>query len=447
MKTTYLFVILTIMMIGVHYRTAAQIDKEHAIEIIKSNLTNEELQDYNILVFPDLIQGQDFSLSPYHVLYSKFDISWLFFIDMYPTAQWDHDCKYIFVDQQTGDFTTINFKIPPQDYWYGWENVNYPYPYPVNTPLPDSIQAVSYTIDPDPHKYAVFLCWNEGEPCRWNNLSHIYCGIKRNYGFMDENIFVLSGNGTVPDSLVPNLDNEYPNDDFDGPCTKDSLTDVFTHLSQVMTDEDLLFVYVTSHGGTIGNDTSYLRLNGGDSIFDYELASLVEDIECSQRIFGIDTCFSGGFVNNLQGNHSVVQTCVSGDVKSIITNGGLGFHDMSFWWGTALRGYYPKNKFTPWIDWKKIGENDSLFTISSVDSVDFDPDDTLGGNKDGFIQFQEAFNFASRYASDNRDRGGQNYINEGFQGDLLASPKGCVLGATPAQCRHVKPGFNSVKRR
>lgn len=43
----------------------------------------------------------------------------------------------------------------------------------------------------------------------------------------------------------------------------------------------------------------------------------------------------------------------------------------------------------------------------------------MGGNKDGFIQFQEAFNFAHRYASDIRDRNGQNYINEGFIGDLL----------------------------
>jgi hypothetical protein len=267
MKTKYYFVILLITIFGAQIKSTAQVDIDQAIGIIKSNLTNEELQNYNVLLFPDLLQGQDFYLSQYHVLHFTYDMSWLFFIDMYPTAQWDHYCKYIFVDQQTGNLTTINQRIPPRDYWYGWQFINYPHPYPENISLPDSIQVVSYYINPDPHKYAVFLCWNEGEPCRWNNLSHIYCGIKRNYGFKDENIFVLSGSGIVPDTLSPNLDNDTISDDFDGPCTKDSIQAVFDRLSEIMTGEDILFVYATTHGGTIGNNTSYLRLFGEDSIF------------------------------------------------------------------------------------------------------------------------------------------------------------------------------------
>ena len=418
MKTKYLFVIIMITLIGVQSRTAAQIDKDQAIGIVKANLTNEELHNWNVLVFPDLIQGQEFYLSSYYVLHCTYDKSWLFFIDMYPTAQWDHSCKYIFLDQETGNYTTINYSIPPQDYWYGWEYVNSPHPYPVNIPLYDSIQVVSNNIEPDPHKYAVFLCWNESEKGRWNNLSHIYCGIKRNYGFMDENIFVLSGNGTVPYPLLPNLDNDTVLNDFDGPCTKDSIHDVFNYLNQVMTNVDILFVYANSHGHRTGQDTSYLRLWNFDSLFDYELADLVDGINCSQKIFGIDACHSGDFVDDLENDHSTVQTCVSGDTVSFY-DPGLGFEDMSFWWGTALRGYYPYSKKYPYENGPKIGEHDSLFTISSIDSVDFNPDDTLGGNHDGFIQFQEAFNFAFRYASDIRDRDGQNYINEGFQGDLL----------------------------
>ncbi len=418
MKTKYLFVILMIILVGVQFRAAAQIDKDQAIGIVKSSLTNEELQNYNVLVFPDLIQGKEFNLSPYHVLHSEYDMSWLFFIDMYPLAQWDHNCKYLFLDQQTGNYTTINYRIPPQDYWYGLEYVNTPYPYPLNNPLQGNNQGNSNIANPDPHKYAVFICWNENEPCRWNNLSHIYCGIKRNYGFMDDNIFVLSGNGNYDSLPSYNLDNFGNEQDFDGPCTKDNIEDVFNYLSQAMSVEDLLFVYATSHGGTIGNDTSYLRLNGQDSIFDYEVAALVNNIDCSQRIFGIDACYSGGFKDDLEGYHTVVQTCVSADTFSIIFS-GFGFHDMSFWWGTALRGCYPLSKNKPWEDGPKIGEHDSLHTISIIDSTDFNPDDTLGGNNDGFIQFQEAFNFAYRYASDIRDRNGQNFINDGFIGDLL----------------------------
>jgi len=58
MKTNKLFVILMITLIAAQYRTSAQINKEQAIGIIKSSLTNEELQNYNVLLLPDLIQGK-----------------------------------------------------------------------------------------------------------------------------------------------------------------------------------------------------------------------------------------------------------------------------------------------------------------------------------------------------------------------------------------------------
>lgn len=60
MKTKYLFVILLVTIISAQFKTTAQIDKEQAIGIIKSNLTNEELKNYNVLIFPDLIQGPEF---------------------------------------------------------------------------------------------------------------------------------------------------------------------------------------------------------------------------------------------------------------------------------------------------------------------------------------------------------------------------------------------------
>lgn len=293
MKAKLYFVSTLIIYVALISNTRAQIGKIQAIDSVTSKMTSQELSDYNVLCYPELIQGNEFNLTAYHVLYSPYDTSWLFFTDMIPMAQWDHDCKYLFVDQQTGNITEINSHIPPTDYWYGWEFINYPYPYPQNNHNNDSIQVYSQSINPDPHKYAVLLCWNEGEACRWNNLSHIYCGIKRNYGFMDENIFVLSGNGTLPDTLSPNLDNEFPINDFDGPCTKDSISDVFNYLSQTLTNEDILFVYATTHGEKWGQDTSYLRLWNYDSLFDHELAEMLSDIQCSEKIMDLMLVIQG----------------------------------------------------------------------------------------------------------------------------------------------------------
>ncbi len=47
MTIKYPFVIFMIMQVGVQFRAAAQIDKDQAIGIVKSSLTNEELQIAN----------------------------------------------------------------------------------------------------------------------------------------------------------------------------------------------------------------------------------------------------------------------------------------------------------------------------------------------------------------------------------------------------------------
>jgi hypothetical protein len=419
MKTKFHKIILTIGLILSFSGINAQIDKMHAIDLVMNNVVQGDQVNFNVLIFPEPIKGSNYKLSDFHTLHFPYDNAWLFFIDMIPMAQWDHDCKYLFVDQVSGEITEIKHRIPPNNYWCNWEFVNYPFPYPETNLITDSVQAVNYNVTPDPHKYAVFLCWNEEEPCRWNNLSHLYCGIKRNYGFSDENIIVLSGDAIYHTDSTYNLDWDENEQDFDGPCTKDNIQDVFNGLSEIMTDEDILFVYVTSHGDKHGQDISSIRLWNYDSLFDYDLATMVEDINCSHKIFGLDACWSGNFVDDLEGDHTVVQTCV-GDTISVIIQGDLGFQDMSFWWGTALRGYYPLSKSKPWDNGPKIGEHDSLYTISNIDSTDYNPDSVaFGGNGDGYIQFQEAFNFAHHYASDIRDRNGQNYINNGFRGDLL----------------------------
>jgi hypothetical protein len=418
MRTRIFKSILLIGLIISFFNINAQIEKLQAVDLVMENVIKEDSVNFNVLIYPELIHGSEYKLSNFHSLHSPYDNAWLFFIDMVPKAQWDHDCKYLFVDQQKGEITEIKHRIPPNNYWRNWEFVNYPFPYPAVLIPSDSIMAINYITAPDPHKYAVLLCWNEEEPFRWPDLSHIYCGIKRNYGFMDENIFVLSGSGVInPDSVSPNLDGDLIYPDFDGPCKKDSIEAVFNHLKYVMTNEDILFVYATTHGETKGQNLSFLRLWDYDTLYDYELASLVADIECSQKIFCLDACYSGGFVDNLEGDHTIIQTCVDGQNPSWIGT-EFGFTDMSLWWGTAIRGYYPKNKLRPWEDWFKIGENDSLFLISNIDSTDYNPDSD-SGNADGFIQFQEAFNFAHHYAADIRDRNGQNYINHGFRGDLL----------------------------
>jgi hypothetical protein len=41
--------------------------------------------------------------------------SWVFFIDDAPEANWEHPCRYVFVDEGTGKYTVIEGKTPPDD--------------------------------------------------------------------------------------------------------------------------------------------------------------------------------------------------------------------------------------------------------------------------------------------------------------------------------------------
>ena len=41
--------------------------------------------------------------------------SWVFFIDDAPEANWEHPCRYVFVDEDTGKYTVIEGTTPPYD--------------------------------------------------------------------------------------------------------------------------------------------------------------------------------------------------------------------------------------------------------------------------------------------------------------------------------------------
>jgi hypothetical protein len=219
--------ILVIIAIMLFTSLSAQITKQQAIDSVMLNVIKQDSVNYNVLIFPYVIAGSDFWLPAHQILHCPYDSAWLFFVDMFPIAQWEHDCKYLFINRLNGDFTEVSHKLPPIRYQRDWEEINTPYPYPEQIIHTNSSQTVSYSVTPDPHKYAVFLCWDEEDADRWNNLSHIYCGIKRNYGFMDENIYVLSGDGNYHQGLSYNLDNKDNVNDFDGPCTRDMIISTF----------------------------------------------------------------------------------------------------------------------------------------------------------------------------------------------------------------------------
>lgn len=393
-----------------------QISKQQAIDTLYNNVLFSDTNNVNVLVFPEIIDNNIIKFESIAEMNCSFDSSWVFFIDSNPKLNWAHDCKYVFIDCWTGHNQISQHRYPPGSYWSKWESVFISEPMP-EIGIPDSsLQAVNYYTYSDPKKYAILICWDEEEACRWNNLSHIYCGLKRKYGFLDDNIFVLTGDGINPSNS--DLDGDLIGNDFDGPCSKDSISGTFNYLKYNMTNKDLFFFYATTHGDTVGGDTASLRLYEEPHLYDYELDQFIDSLEFSQAIIALDACYSGYLVEDLEGAHRTIQTSVD-TVQSLISV-GFGFHEMSFWWGTALRGYYPISKSQPWINGPSIGNHDSLYIWTSKDSTDFNPDLLIyGGNGDSIIQLSEAHNFGVEFSTDMSESGGIHNSNTGVLEGLI----------------------------
>jgi nitrous oxide reductase accessory protein NosL len=44
-----------------------------------------------------------------------FASSWVFFIDDAPQANWEHPCRYAFIDESTGKYMVVEAGSPPDD--------------------------------------------------------------------------------------------------------------------------------------------------------------------------------------------------------------------------------------------------------------------------------------------------------------------------------------------
>lgn len=47
---------------------------------------------------------------------SSYGEVWFLFVDDQPGANWEHSCRYIFVDLKTADFTIVEASTPPDDW-------------------------------------------------------------------------------------------------------------------------------------------------------------------------------------------------------------------------------------------------------------------------------------------------------------------------------------------
>ena len=422
--------IILISIIGIVLFTVsisyADVSKSAARDIVVNQIVGDEIENVNIYQEADVYSSSFYELNPYKSLSVPYSNCWVFFIDDHPMANWEHNCRYVFMNSENGSYQIDNETVPPIDYKTELEEVSInivfePYDYECDNP------ATIETREPDPHKYAVFIS-GETEYRHWNDMSAMYCALKQVYGFMDENMIVLSHNGEQNDNHNRFLDLDGPeitDVHIDGACTYENVENAFAWMADNLGPSDMLFVFVNDHGGTHDyvND-SYICLYEWEPLEDEDMATMVAPINCSQIVYVMEQCYSGGFQGELEGEHVTFHSATDGAHSSYGWNYGYpsaGFDEFVYFWTTATRGFHPLSDEEPWLCGDPLGSHPEY-------PYDFNPDDLAqGGNGNGFIQMEEAFEYAdymdlfSPYGQCVYElEFPQNSTNIGFQEDLLS---------------------------
>jgi len=93
------------------------IDKDQAWEIVKKECLGGVLIDKVVYISHEpLNAGEEIrSWNRTYKVPNELEQVWLFFIDDQPEANWEHSCRYIFVDTKNGKYHIIKACAPPEN--------------------------------------------------------------------------------------------------------------------------------------------------------------------------------------------------------------------------------------------------------------------------------------------------------------------------------------------
>jgi hypothetical protein len=204
------------------------------------------------------------------------------------------------------------------------------------------------------HEYAVIINGGQNKTANfldfWNECAAIYTALIHVYHYKKENIYILISDGTDPekdrcyyygcDSSPLDLDGDGV-DDTQYAATKENISLVFDHLAQIMTNEDNLFIYATSHGSQRFEEDVYMYLWENVIMEDYEFAAEVNKVNAAQTInILITPCSSGGFIDDLAGNNRVITTsCKANENTHSMSQKDYG--EFAYYWASAIAGHAP----------------------------------------------------------------------------------------------------------
>ncbi|AGB01615.1 Peptidase C13 family [Methanoregula formicica SMSP] len=170
-----------------------------------------------------------------------------------------------------------------------------------------------------------------------NDLMEIYKTLVTKCGYPKANITVLYADGSPHD-----LDGDGASE-ISASATKANLLNAFTTMKTKVTANDLFFFYSTNHGGqvTTGTNKAKLWLWNAEFIQDTEFAVCLDAMSYKLAILTMEQCYSGGFLDNLQGANRVIATACRWDQVSWACDSHGNYDEFVYHWTAAVRGQQP----------------------------------------------------------------------------------------------------------
>lgn len=377
---------------------------QDAFEIADSLYKNEKINIYTTRKVKhkgtiDLAYGDSILLPTISVPY------YIAFIDLYPEANWSHPCDYLLINSYSGQVITIHKEWFPlnMDEFTLWrsDSTN-----TTNIINPSDIivdsnnnkkhhKKLNNNRNNNSNKWAIIISGGidivRNYYRYWNDCSLVYKTLIH-HGYDIDDIYVAISDGI---SSAEDMTDIYGNpinslldlnsdgvDDIRYNATRNGIIQLFEDLQNVIQPNDEVFIFTTDHGGLSGTHST-LSLWNNEILYDYEFATLIENLNAGIVNIVMEQCHSGGFIDDFYGsNFNNVVITTSSTCEQLSWSRNDYYDEFIYWWCTAVNGITPDGN-----------------TIGSADY-----------NTDGHISMQEAYIFAS--AHDERNETPMQHSND-----------------------------------
>jgi RNA binding exosome subunit len=108
----------------------------------------------------------------------------------------------------------------------------------------------------------------------------------------------------------------------DASSNKQTISSTFAGLANTITDDDFLYIWIMSHGGTDGNG-SYFYSYDNQKVYASELAALIGGIPAHKKVVVLSFPKSGGFLPVLEADDTIIITA-GGATQGASVDEGFG---------------------------------------------------------------------------------------------------------------------------